>query len=59
MRISTACRASSTVPGKSSLPAPFSFFTRRLVMTGDTDLGLVVKNAPDAIDWPRLPLPRL
>ena len=31
------------------------FFTRRLVMTGDTDLGLVVKNALDAIDWSRLP----
>lgn len=31
------------------------FFTRRLVMTGDTDLGLVVKNALDAIEWPRLP----
>lgn len=35
------------------------FFTRRLVMTGDTDLGLVVKNALDAIDWSRLPLPGL
>jgi predicted lipid carrier protein YhbT len=34
------------------------FFTRRLVMTGDTELGLVVKNLLDAIDWPRLPLPR-
>ncbi|HLE67714.1 MAG TPA: SCP2 sterol-binding domain-containing protein [Burkholderiales bacterium] len=31
------------------------FFTRRLVMTGDTELGLVVKNALDAIDWSRLP----
>jgi predicted lipid carrier protein YhbT len=30
------------------------FFTRRLVMTGDTDLGLVVKNLLDAIDWSRL-----
>lgn len=30
------------------------FFTRRLVMTGDTELGLVVKNALDAIDWDRL-----
>lgn len=29
------------------------FFTRRLVMTGDTELGLVVKNALDAIDWDR------
>jgi len=27
------------------------FFSRRLVMTGDTDLGLVVKNVLDAIDW--------
>ena len=35
------------------------FFTRRLVMTGDTELGLVVKNVLDAIDWSRLPLPRL
>ena len=28
------------------------FFTRRLVMTGDTELGLVVKNTLDAISWP-------
>jgi predicted lipid carrier protein YhbT len=34
------------------------FFTRRLVMTGDTDLGLIVKNLLDAIDWSRLPLPQ-
>ena len=34
------------------------FFTRRLVMTGDTELGLVVKNLLDAIDWSRLPVPR-
>jgi len=34
------------------------FFTRRLVMIGDTELGLVVKNVLDAIDWSRLPLPR-
>jgi O2-independent ubiquinone biosynthesis accessory factor UbiT len=33
------------------------FFTRRLLITGDTDLGLVVKNALDAIDWSRLPIP--
>jgi O2-independent ubiquinone biosynthesis accessory factor UbiT len=33
------------------------FFTRRLVMTGDTDLGLVVKNLLDAVDWSRLPVP--
>lgn len=33
------------------------FFTRRLLITGDTDLGLVVKNALDAVDWSRLPLP--
>jgi predicted lipid carrier protein YhbT len=30
------------------------FFNRRLVMEGDTDLGLLVKNTLDAIDWPRL-----
>jgi predicted lipid carrier protein YhbT len=35
------------------------FFTRRLVMTGDTDLGLIVKNVLDSIDWGRMPLPRL
>ena len=34
------------------------FFTRRLVMIGDTELGLVVKNVLDAIDWSRLPMPR-
>lgn len=31
------------------------FFHRRLVIEGDTELGLVVKNALDAIDWPQLP----
>jgi predicted lipid carrier protein YhbT len=53
----------STVPGFLALAlrredADSLFFTRRLVMTGDTDLGLVVKNLLDAIDWSRLPLPR-
>jgi predicted lipid carrier protein YhbT len=33
------------------------FFTRRLVMEGDTDLGLTVKNALDAVDWDALPAP--
>ena len=33
------------------------FFTRRLVIEGDTDLGLTVKNALDALDWDRLPGP--
>lgn len=33
------------------------FFTRRLLITGDTDLGLVVKNTLDAVDWSRLPVP--
>ncbi|MDR2690231.1 MAG: SCP2 sterol-binding domain-containing protein [Azoarcus sp.] len=27
------------------------FFARRLTMTGDTELGLLVKNTLDAIDW--------
>ncbi|MDO9598582.1 MAG: SCP2 sterol-binding domain-containing protein [Azoarcus sp.] len=27
------------------------FFSRRLVMEGDTDLGLLVKNTLDAVDW--------
>ncbi|PWB42106.1 MAG: sterol-binding protein [Rhodocyclales bacterium] len=30
------------------------FFSRRLLMEGDTDLGLLVKNTLDAVDWPRL-----
>lgn len=30
------------------------FFSRRLSMEGDTELGLVVKNALDAIEWPVL-----
>ncbi len=29
------------------------FFSRRLLMEGDTDLGLLVKNTLDAIDWPK------
>ena len=33
------------------------FFTRRLVIEGDTNLGLIVKNALDALDWDRLPGP--
>ncbi len=51
----------STVPGFLALALRREdpdtlFFTRRLVMTGDTELGLVVKNLLDAIDWPRLPI---
>ena len=34
------------------------FFARRLVVEGDTDLGLTVKNLLDAIDWSAL-LPRV
>ena len=30
------------------------FFSRRLSIDGDTELGLLVKNALDAIDWRRL-----
>jgi len=33
------------------------FFSRRLVMEGDTELGLIVKNALDAVDWDALPAP--
>jgi predicted lipid carrier protein YhbT len=33
------------------------FFARRLVIEGDTDLGLIVKNTLDAVDWDRLPAP--
>ena len=31
------------------------FFARRLVIEGDTELGLCLKNALDAIDWTGLP----
>ena len=33
------------------------FFNRRLRIEGDTELGLTVKNALDAIDWQSLPAP--
>lgn len=33
------------------------FFSRRLTIDGDTELGLLVKNALDAIDWTQLPGP--
>lgn len=43
--------------------ADMLFFSRRLVMTGDTELGLLIRNTLDAIDRskvlrPRLPTPR-
>ena len=31
------------------------FFNRELSIEGDTELGLVVKNMLDAVDWPQLP----
>jgi O2-independent ubiquinone biosynthesis accessory factor UbiT len=31
------------------------FFNRELEITGDTELGLIVKNMLDAVDWPTLP----
>ena len=31
------------------------FFSRELEITGDTELGLLVKNLLDAVDWPTLP----
>lgn len=34
------------------------FFHRRLVIDGDTELGLVVKNLLDSVDWSRTPLAR-
>lgn len=33
------------------------FFNRELEITGDTELGLIVKNMLDAVDWPSLRLP--
>ena len=35
------------------------FFNRELSIVGDTELGLVVKNMLDAIEWPELRLPDL
>lgn len=35
------------------------FFQRRLAIEGDTELGLLMKNTLDAIDWTRLPGPLL
>ena len=37
------------------------FFSRRLLMEGETDLGLLVKNTLDAVDWDALSsrMPRL
>jgi len=35
------------------------FFNRELEITGDTELGLVVKNMLDAVEWPSLPRPSL
>ena len=31
------------------------FFNRELSIEGDTELGLVVKNMLDAVEWPQLP----
>lgn len=31
------------------------FFNRQLTIEGDTELGLVVKNMLDAVEWPKLP----
>ena len=31
------------------------FFNRELSIEGDTELGLIVKNMLDAVDWPKLP----
>ena len=31
------------------------FFNRELEITGDTELGLIVKNMLDSVEWPKLP----
>lgn len=33
------------------------FFNRELEIVGDTELGLIVKNMLDAVEWPQLRLP--
>ena len=35
------------------------FFNRELEITGNTELGLIVKNMLDAVEWPKLPRPPL
>ena len=47
------------VKGHASQSAGASGHGGLLVIEGDTDLGLIVKNALDAVDWARLPLRRL
>ena len=34
------------------------FFNRKLVIEGDTELGLIVKNLLDSVDWSETPLAR-
>ena len=34
------------------------FFSRRLRIEGDTELGLIVKNLLDSVDWDSTPLRR-
>ncbi|MCP9760830.1 Sterol-binding domain protein, partial [Aquitalea sp. S1-19] len=34
------------------------FFNRKLVIEGDTELGLIVKNLLDSVDWSDTPLAR-
>ena len=31
------------------------FFNRELEITGDTELGLIIKNMLDAVEWPKMP----
>ena len=35
------------------------FFNRELSIEGDTELGLIVKNMLDAVEWPQLPRPAI
>jgi predicted lipid carrier protein YhbT len=44
--------------GLREVDADSLFFSRRLVMEGDTDLGLLIKNLLDAVDASQLPLVR-
>jgi predicted lipid carrier protein YhbT len=34
------------------------FFNRKLIIEGDTELGLIVKNLLDSVDWSTTPLQR-
>ncbi|HWQ37981.1 MAG TPA: SCP2 sterol-binding domain-containing protein [Burkholderiales bacterium] len=51
----SACAADFAALARRKVDPDSLFFSRRLVIEGDTELGLAVKNALDALPLPRLP----